>query len=152
MELKHGKKDSQKPYHLVLHLQSRLSDVKENVRIIKCSPQSHQVFEVFSSIEHAMNTYGPNASKVHFFYFFLLQHLFIYYMASSYYLQYPVIYWQLTFLCILEWNWKFSLKFSKSVNMLMHLLFLNINSFNNCILVSFGYFLFVFLCGAGWNH
>ncbi|KAF7836895.1 pleckstrin homology domain-containing protein [Senna tora] len=65
MELTHGKKDNQEvpPSRLTLYSQSRSLDVKEYVRIIKCNPGSHQALEVYSSIEHAMNTYSQNESK-----------------------------------------------------------------------------------------
>ncbi|XP_028786889.1 uncharacterized protein LOC114742843 [Neltuma alba] len=65
MELTHGKKDKPKapPSRVILHLRSRSLNSKEYVRIIKCSPESHQALEVYSSIEHAMNTYGQNESK-----------------------------------------------------------------------------------------
>lgn len=70
MELTHGNKDNPKasPSRLVLHLQSKSMDLKECLRIIKCSPESHQALEVYSSIKHAMNTYGaPNDSEVYLF-------------------------------------------------------------------------------------
>ncbi|KAE9602547.1 putative vacuolar protein sorting-associated protein [Lupinus albus] len=65
MELTHRKKDNPKglPSQLILYLQSRSMDMKENVRIVKCTPESHQALEVYSSIEHALSTYGPGASK-----------------------------------------------------------------------------------------
>ncbi|KAK7264763.1 hypothetical protein RJT34_32373 [Clitoria ternatea] len=65
MELTHGKKDNPKapPSRLILYLQSRSLDVKENVRIVKCSPGSRQALQVYSSIDHALNTYGPTVSK-----------------------------------------------------------------------------------------
>ncbi|KAI5381825.1 hypothetical protein KIW84_040789 [Lathyrus oleraceus] len=66
MELMHGKKDNPKspPSQLILYLQSRSLDVKENVRAVKCYPESHQALQVYSSIDHALSIYGPNASKV----------------------------------------------------------------------------------------
>lgn len=66
MELTHGKKDSSiaPPSRLILYLHSRTSDFKENIRVIKCNPESQQALEVYLAIEHAMNTYMPNASKV----------------------------------------------------------------------------------------
>ncbi|XP_019418850.1 PREDICTED: uncharacterized protein LOC109329610 isoform X2 [Lupinus angustifolius] len=65
LELTHRKKDNPKglPSQLILYLQSRSMDMKENVRFIKCTPESHQALEVYSSIEHALSTYGPGASK-----------------------------------------------------------------------------------------
>lgn len=69
MELMHGKKDNPKspPSQLILYLQSRSLDVKENVRAVKCYPESHQALQVYSSIDHALSIYGPNASKVCFY-------------------------------------------------------------------------------------
>ncbi|XP_061360270.1 uncharacterized protein LOC133304277 isoform X2 [Gastrolobium bilobum] len=66
MELTHGKKDNPKapPSRLILYLQSRSLDMKENVRIIKCSPESHQALQVYSSIAHALNTYGPGVKGI----------------------------------------------------------------------------------------
>ncbi|KAL1372338.1 hypothetical protein AAHE18_01G196400 [Arachis hypogaea] len=66
MELTHGKKDNPKspPTRLILYLKSRTLDTKENVRIVKCIPESHQALEVYSSIDRAFHTYGPGASKV----------------------------------------------------------------------------------------
>ncbi|KAF5752107.1 hypothetical protein HS088_TW01G00014 [Tripterygium wilfordii] len=64
MELTHGKKDIPKspPSRLILYLRTRPTEMKEQVRILKCSPESHQALEVYSSIDRAMNTYGPNLS------------------------------------------------------------------------------------------
>lgn len=66
MELTNGKKDRPNalPSRVVLYLQTRQLDTKDQVRIIKCNRDSNQAFEVYSSIEQAMNTYGPNQSKV----------------------------------------------------------------------------------------
>ncbi|KAK7363427.1 hypothetical protein VNO77_05570 [Canavalia gladiata] len=66
MELIHGKKDNPKspPSRLILYLQYRSLDMKENFRIIKCIPDTHQALQVYSSIDHALNTYGPGVSKV----------------------------------------------------------------------------------------
>ncbi|KAI4344734.1 hypothetical protein L6164_011925 [Bauhinia variegata] len=65
MELQHGKKDNSKspPSRLILYLKTRASDLKENVRIIECSRESHQAQQVYSSIEHAMYAYDLNLSK-----------------------------------------------------------------------------------------
>ncbi|KAK4265962.1 hypothetical protein QN277_026944 [Acacia crassicarpa] len=65
MELTNGKKDSPEapPSRVILYLNHRSLDSKENVRIIKCNSESKQAFEVYLAIEHAMNTYGPNSSK-----------------------------------------------------------------------------------------
>lgn len=68
MELTHGKKDNQKalPSRVILYLQTRAIESKEQVRVIKCSPETKQALEVYSSIEQAMNTYGSNLAKVVF--------------------------------------------------------------------------------------
>ncbi|KAK6930330.1 Vacuolar protein sorting-associated protein 13, DH-like domain [Dillenia turbinata] len=65
MELTICKKDppNAPPSRLVLYLRTRSNDPKEQVRIIKCSHDSHQALEVYSAIEQAMNTYGPTQSK-----------------------------------------------------------------------------------------
>ncbi|XP_028051145.1 uncharacterized protein LOC114255802 isoform X2 [Camellia sinensis] len=65
MELTHGKKDQQNapPSRLIIYLQTRSAESKESVRVIKCYPESNQAFEVYSSIDQAMNTYGPSQSK-----------------------------------------------------------------------------------------
>lgn len=68
MELTQGKKDQPKapPSRLILYLKTRPTDTKEQVRVIKCSRDTHQALEVYSSIERAMNTYGQNLAKVSF--------------------------------------------------------------------------------------
>ncbi|RDX70976.1 hypothetical protein CR513_49720, partial [Mucuna pruriens] len=65
MELTHGKKDNPKgpPSRLILYLQCRSLDTKENQRIIKCIHETRQALQLYSSIEHAFNTYGPGVSK-----------------------------------------------------------------------------------------
>ncbi|WOH07393.1 hypothetical protein DCAR_0726823 [Daucus carota subsp. sativus] len=65
MELTHGKKDRPDsiPSRIILYLQARSVDTKDQVRIIKCNRDSNQAFEVYTSIEEAMNTYGPNQAK-----------------------------------------------------------------------------------------
>ncbi|KAE9455056.1 hypothetical protein C3L33_13039, partial [Rhododendron williamsianum] len=65
MELTHGKNDQQNapPSRLVLYLQSRSTESKELIRVIKCYRESNQAFEVYSSIEQAMSTNGPSQSK-----------------------------------------------------------------------------------------
>ncbi|MBA0696731.1 hypothetical protein Goari_003258 [Gossypium aridum] len=65
MELTQGKKDQFKapPSQLILHLRTRPSDTKEQARVIKCSRDTHQAREVYTSIERAMKTYGQNISK-----------------------------------------------------------------------------------------
>lgn len=65
MELSHGKKDHQTapPSRLILYLQTRSIESKEQVRVIKCSPETNQAFEVYTSIEQARNTYGSNVLK-----------------------------------------------------------------------------------------
>ncbi|RAL47445.1 hypothetical protein DM860_013410 [Cuscuta australis] len=66
MELSPGKKDAMNgpPSRLIIYLQSRSLEGKDQVRIIKCQPNSNQTFEVYSSIELARTTYGPRDSKV----------------------------------------------------------------------------------------
>lgn len=66
MELTHGKKDQQNapPSRLVLYLQTRSTESRELLRVIKCYRESNQAFQVYSSIEQAMSTYGPSQSKV----------------------------------------------------------------------------------------
>jgi vacuolar protein sorting-associated protein 13A/C len=68
MELTHGKKDHPKslPSQLILYLQTRATELKEQLRVIKCSPGTNQALEVYTSIEQAKNTYGSNLSKVGF--------------------------------------------------------------------------------------
>lgn len=65
MELTQGKKDHPKapPSRLLLYLPTKSSEFKEQVRIVKCSPESRQALDVYSSIERVMSTYGPNQSK-----------------------------------------------------------------------------------------
>ncbi|KAK1591812.1 hypothetical protein Q3G72_014066 [Acer saccharum] len=65
MELTQGKNDQPKapPSKLVLYLHIRSTETKEQVRVIKCSRETHQALEVYSSIERARNTYGKNNSK-----------------------------------------------------------------------------------------
>ncbi|KAK7348007.1 hypothetical protein VNO80_22555 [Phaseolus coccineus] len=65
MELTHGKKDNPKgpPSRLVLYLQSRSLDMKENHRIVKCIRDTRQALQAYSSIMHALSTYGPGVSK-----------------------------------------------------------------------------------------
>lgn len=66
MELTHGKKDNigSPPSRLILYMQIKLPDAKENIRIIKCNRGAQQANEIFSSIQEALTGYGPNASKV----------------------------------------------------------------------------------------
>lgn len=66
MELTHGKKDHPKalPSRLILYLRTRSTELKEQVRVIKCMPETRQALEVYSSIELALHTYGPNQLKV----------------------------------------------------------------------------------------
>ncbi|KAF3970469.1 hypothetical protein CMV_005848 [Castanea mollissima] len=65
MELTHGKKDHPKapPSRLIIYLKTRATELKEQVRVIKCKPETKQAFEVYVSIEQAANTYGSNLSK-----------------------------------------------------------------------------------------
>lgn len=81
MELTHGKKDKPKapPSRLILYLQARSMDMKENHRIIKCIRETHQALQIYSSIQHALNTYGPGVSKVCFYFMCFLKHSFVYF-------------------------------------------------------------------------
>ncbi|XP_075085926.1 uncharacterized protein LOC107782497 [Nicotiana tabacum] len=65
MELTHGKKDlpNGPPSRLIMYLQSRSLEGKDQVRVIKCHRESNQAFEVYSSIEQARNVYGQSQSK-----------------------------------------------------------------------------------------
>ncbi|KAF6156508.1 hypothetical protein GIB67_011309 [Kingdonia uniflora] len=65
MEVTHTNKDHPKepPSLLIFYLQTRSPDSKEQTRIIKCDRESEQALEIYSSVEQAMNTYGPNHSK-----------------------------------------------------------------------------------------
>ncbi|XP_042475866.1 uncharacterized protein LOC122057714 isoform X2 [Macadamia integrifolia] len=65
VEMTHGKKDhsSSPPSRLILYLQTRSMELKDHTRVIKCSRETQQALEIYSSIEQAMNTYGPNHSK-----------------------------------------------------------------------------------------
>ncbi|KAG0489289.1 hypothetical protein HPP92_008100 [Vanilla planifolia] len=67
MELTHGKKDNEgsPPSRLILYMQIKSPDSKENVRIVKCIRGSQQADEIFSSIQEALLSYGPNAAKDH---------------------------------------------------------------------------------------
>lgn len=66
MELAHGKKDQQasSPSRVILYLQMKL-DSKETNRVIKCSRGSRSASDIYASIQRALSTYGPNASKVY---------------------------------------------------------------------------------------
>ncbi|KNA18184.1 hypothetical protein SOVF_073130 [Spinacia oleracea] len=65
MELTHGKKDQPNapPSRVILYLQSKSLETKDQVRIVKCNRDSNQSFKVYAAIEQAMSTYGPNQSK-----------------------------------------------------------------------------------------
>lgn len=66
MELTDGKKDqpNSPPSRLILYLRSKPNDSKEQVRVVKCSPNTKKAFEVYSAIDQAINLYGQNALKV----------------------------------------------------------------------------------------
>lgn len=68
MELTVGKneKESAPPSRLILYLRTRSTstELKEQPRVIKCVPETRQAMDVYSSIELALQTYGPNQSKV----------------------------------------------------------------------------------------
>ncbi|CAI0626123.1 unnamed protein product [Linum tenue] len=65
MELNHGKKDQQKspPSKLLIYLQSRSTELREQFRQIKCSRETDQALEVYCSVERAMNTYGRDTLR-----------------------------------------------------------------------------------------
>ncbi|KAG5388182.1 hypothetical protein IGI04_029723 [Brassica rapa subsp. trilocularis] len=75
MELTDGKRDqpNSPPSRLILYLRSKshdskdlrskLHDSKEQFRIVKCSPNTKQAFEVYSAIDQTINLYGQIASK-----------------------------------------------------------------------------------------
>ncbi|KAJ0034329.1 hypothetical protein Pint_24264 [Pistacia integerrima] len=65
MELTHGKNENPKalPSRVALYLHIKSTEAKEQVRVIKCSSETHQALEVYSSIERARDTYGNNLSK-----------------------------------------------------------------------------------------
>ncbi|GMH18990.1 hypothetical protein Nepgr_020831 [Nepenthes gracilis] len=65
MELTHGKKDQPKapPSRVILYLQTESIEQKDQVRVIKCNRESCQAIEVYTAIEQAMSTYGPNHLK-----------------------------------------------------------------------------------------
>ncbi|KAL5700718.1 hypothetical protein ACHQM5_026131 [Ranunculus cassubicifolius] len=65
MELRHGKKDNPNsaPSQLVIYLGMKSMETKEQTRTVKCNRNSQQAFEIYMSIDQAMNVYGPNHSK-----------------------------------------------------------------------------------------
>ncbi|GKV06822.1 hypothetical protein SLEP1_g18658 [Rubroshorea leprosula] len=65
IDLTHGKKDQPKapPSRLILYLNIRPTEMKEQVRVIKCSRDTRQALDIHSSIIQAMQTFGQNASK-----------------------------------------------------------------------------------------
>ncbi|KAJ8437020.1 hypothetical protein Cgig2_010365 [Carnegiea gigantea] len=65
MELTHGKKEQPKapPSCVILYLRSKTIEPKDQVRKVKCNHESNQAFQVYTAIEQAMNTYGPNQLK-----------------------------------------------------------------------------------------
>ncbi|XP_043709636.1 uncharacterized protein LOC122658659 isoform X2 [Telopea speciosissima] len=65
VEMTYGKKDhpSSPPSQLILYLQTRSMELKDHTRVIECSCGTQQALEIYSSIEQAMNTYGPNHSR-----------------------------------------------------------------------------------------
>lgn len=72
MELTRGKKDQQGslPSRLILYLQMRSAE-SNTIRVIKCCRGSEQASDIYSSIQQALNTYGPYASKVYILYHIL---------------------------------------------------------------------------------
>ena len=75
MELTEAKKDqpNSPPSRLILYLKSKPNDSKEQVRVVKCSPNTKQALDVYSAIDTAINLYGQNDSKVKSSFFFLSQ-------------------------------------------------------------------------------
>ena len=73
MELTEGKKDqpNSPPSRLILYLKSKPNDSKEQVRVVKCSPNTKQALDVYSAIDKAINLYGQNDSRVRVSFFFL---------------------------------------------------------------------------------
>ncbi|KAI7737220.1 hypothetical protein M8C21_001543 [Ambrosia artemisiifolia] len=66
MELTTGKKDhpNAPPSKLILYLKSKSSsENNDHTRVIKCYRDTKQAFQVYTSIEQAMNTYSPKGSK-----------------------------------------------------------------------------------------
>ncbi|XP_010679516.3 uncharacterized protein LOC104894866 isoform X2 [Beta vulgaris subsp. vulgaris] len=65
MEVTHGKKDQPNapPSRVLLYLQTKSTESKDQVRTVKCNGDSNQAFKVYAAIEQAMSTYGPNQSK-----------------------------------------------------------------------------------------
>ncbi|KAJ8767440.1 hypothetical protein K2173_017484 [Erythroxylum novogranatense] len=64
MELTQRKKDGPKspPSQVILYLRSR-TDAKEQTRVLKCSRETDEALEVYSSIDRAMNIYGRNLTR-----------------------------------------------------------------------------------------
>ncbi|CAN8243432.1 unnamed protein product, partial [Cochlearia groenlandica] len=65
MELTEGKKDPPKSSlsRLILQLKPKPHESKEQVRVVKCTPNTNQAFEVYSAIDQAINLYEKDASK-----------------------------------------------------------------------------------------
>ncbi|XP_068666865.1 uncharacterized protein [Aristolochia californica] len=65
MELTHGKKDNprQPPSRLILYLINRSPDARESTRVMKCTRDSQQAFQIYCSIDRAINSFGPTRSK-----------------------------------------------------------------------------------------
>ncbi|XP_021714350.1 uncharacterized protein LOC110682332 isoform X2 [Chenopodium quinoa] len=65
MELTHGKKDQPNapPSRVILYLQTKSIETKDQFRKVRCNRDSNQAFKVYAAIEQAMSTYGPNKSK-----------------------------------------------------------------------------------------
>ncbi|KAG9446693.1 hypothetical protein H6P81_012821 [Aristolochia fimbriata] len=65
MELTHGKKDSSRspPSRLILYLINRSPDTRESTRVMKCTRDTQQAFEIYCSIDQAINSFGPTRSK-----------------------------------------------------------------------------------------
>ncbi|GAB2300237.1 hypothetical protein Dimus_034275 [Dionaea muscipula] len=65
MELTHGKKDQPNapPSRVIIYLQTKSTEQKDQVRVIKCIRESHQAIDVYTAIQQAVDTYGPNQTK-----------------------------------------------------------------------------------------
>ncbi|GAB4828173.1 hypothetical protein Ancab_035090 [Ancistrocladus abbreviatus] len=65
MELTHGKKDQPgaPPSRVILYLQIKSIEQKDQVRAVKCNRDSRQAIDVYNAIEQAISTYGPSPSK-----------------------------------------------------------------------------------------
>ncbi|EPS74076.1 hypothetical protein M569_00677, partial [Genlisea aurea] len=65
MELIHGKKDhpTSPQSRVIIYLQSKSLDAKDQYRSVKCCRDSNQAFEVYSAIDQARSTYSTGQSR-----------------------------------------------------------------------------------------